>query len=814
MILRADDNGTDTFAPSIFHPTDSNGGLRSALSVANAFNGTAITAISESFSVTNTLILGFDKCWSNTDATKTYIGRRSILDHVNCDGRTGFAVYGGGGGTQFDDLNVRSFLTGTGFVNCTNCNEYDWDGGTGRGDLIAINPTGTNGPYQVVLDVTGTGVFPPVTGDTIWVRTPTTNAQSAGGRYTVGTVSPVSCAHTCVSFDLAGTVSSSAALPLMGTATFDAGSTRLTAIAGLTGGATASALAVGMHVGSASGGCIPSGTIVAINPDWNTVWISSNAATTCASTTNASVRFWDEPYATAGSSVTLSSQVRTGDAFSILGAAGVTFNNCHQSNHYTGFRAGSGSGQTRFVNCVNENDHDLEDDDLYGLICEGDCGGVDWVNGILAQHATGAIVVNTSSGKAVHVSNAGIGPSNGRRSGRYADVENGILQLDNSTSDQTGNLFVRHDGTHAGYLTISGDFMSKGTLYQQDATAIVNTTGCGNTFAAPTPYSCAPAAAALRPGGRLTLTPYSVAPPTGAVMTSDVSSSNKIYYVPYASEVLPIWNGSAYGVVDIGSTGLSMNLNTGVQFAANLYDIFAETGRAGVPELCTGPAWANVTTRSAAIAKNQGIWGNSGSMTCTHAAAAFSCPAYSCTYLGTLYALSDGHATMQLGPAIHGGGPALCLCLYNAYNRVPVVAEGLDNDPAYSDSYTVWKPMNVSQTGGFADGVHYYNSITVIDGLGEMNIDAQLVQRAIGGTGAAQIGISVSSDAGAIPNPVLSSQNPGSTAVSLSSSLRAPPLLGLWFVQAMEHGGSGTAPQYGGTVIIPNSQMLSLQVDD
>lgn len=820
VIMRADEGGADPYAPSHRVPTT----LRQALTARAAFgSGTAIMAISESFSVTNTLILGFGTCWTNNAGTTTpadqKTGRRVILDHVNCDGTTGFAINSGGGGTQFDDLNVRSFLTGTGFVDC-DCNEYTWENEGSTANFVRLARNTANNKYQVLLD-TSVGGSPPQDGDTVWVRTPTDHLQSAGGRYenitgvTSITTSPCPTS-SCVYFDLPGSVFSSSN-PLYqraDTATFASGTNMLTGLS-----IDLNTLAIGMNVGSPSGGCIPSGTIADIEPAWNTVCISSNTPTTCASTTDNHVLFWDsdDTYPTSASSgqLTLSAQTRSGDAFSILGAPGVTFNNCHSSNHYTGFHAGEGSGQTRFVNCVNENDHDLEDDALYGLVCEVDCGGADWVNGILGQHATVAIKVDTSSHKVVHVTNAGVGPSSGRQRGRYADLIRGNLILDSAAADSAGNIFVwRSDEDHEAHLTMDGAYAPNGMIYQQDATAIANTTGCGNTFSVPTPYSCTPAFAVPLPGGRLSLTAYSATPPTGAVITSDVTNGSKIYYVPYNSQALPIWNGSAYGAVDIGSTGLSMNLNSGVQMHQTLYDIFAETSRAGVPELCTGPAWTMTPSiaRSSTIAKNQGLWGNSGQMTCTHAATAFSCPAYACTYLGTTYPLTDGRATMQIGPKSQVNGPALCVCLYNAYNRVPVVAEGHDTVGSYTDSTSGWHPMNGSTThdGGLADGMTAKDSITVVDGLGEMNVEAELFDITKGSAGVpAQIGIDFNAVTGA---PLYASVNPSTVnAFSFGASLRAPPLPGLWFVQAMElGGGTASSPSYGSA----GYQVFSISVDD
>src|SRR5207249_500523 len=118
------------------------------------------------------------------------------------------------------------------------------------------------------------------------------------------------------------------------------------------------------------------------------------------------------------------------------------------NGHYVGFHVGDQANLVRFVNCANDSDPtNLQDDDLIGLLCDGehngqDCADVDWVNGVLSQHATGAVVLSSDSTHVLHITNAGIGPADGRQTGRYAEVEAGVLALDNSSSGVAGNLFV------------------------------------------------------------------------------------------------------------------------------------------------------------------------------------------------------------------------------------------------------------------------------------------------------------------------------------------------------------------------------------
>src|ERR1051326_8078462 len=198
---------------------------------------------------------------------------------------------------------------------------------------------------------------------------------------------------------------------------------------------------------------------------------------------------------------------------------------------------------------------------------------------------------------------------------------------------------------------------------------------------------------------RLTLTAYSTTPPTNAVMTADVTAAGAVYYAPYFSQSISVWNGSAFTASDIGPNGLSLNLHTAVQTTAGgpLYDMFAETIHTGTLELCTRPGRSS----GRGVVRLAGVWVNQDGLTCTNSSSdAFTCPIFQCTYLGTMYAVTDGKTAMQFGPLSASGGAGMCLCLFNAYNRVPLVAESLDSEAAYSDNANTWQPMNSTHSGG------------------------------------------------------------------------------------------------------------------
>lgn len=106
------------------------------------------------------------------------------------------------------------------------------------------------------------------------------------------------------------------------------------------------------------------------------------------------------------------------------------------------------------------------------------------------------------------------------------------------------------------------------------------------------------AEAATDPGGRLTLT--SLTP----ITTSDVTSATTIYYVPYKSDKVPLYDGSAWAAYTV-ATELSQTtadtLKSPAAVANNSnYDLFVWND-AGTLRLSRGPAWTSDTGRGTGV---------------------------------------------------------------------------------------------------------------------------------------------------------------------------------------------------------------------
>lgn len=109
--------------------------------------------------------------------------------------------------------------------------------------------------------------------------------------------------------------------------------------------------------------------------------------------------------------------------------------------------------------------------------------------------------------------------------------------------------------------------------------------------------------ASVRPGGRITL--HSSQP----VPTADITggSATIVYYLPYTSQKIPLYDGSNWVVRDIGASGRSVSLSGTT--ANKIYDIYAYWDGDSV-ELERGTSWTNDTTRatgSGGVSRYDGI---------------------------------------------------------------------------------------------------------------------------------------------------------------------------------------------------------------
>ncbi len=298
----------------------------------------------------------------------------------------------------------------------------------------------------------------------------------------------------------------------------------------------------------------------------------------------------------------------------------------------------------------------------------------------------------------------------------------------------------------------------------------------------------------LPPQGRLTLTSGS------PVMTVDVTGATGIYYPPYNGNIMPIYDGTVFNMKVFSQ--LLMSLSTANNTSGNSYDLFV-FANSGTPAIASGPAWTNVTGRSAAITQINGLWVNSGSINLTNGATSYSgISAGQATCVGSFYCPTNGTTSMQFKPAAASGGSNALLGVSNAYNRVKVFASSRDSTASWTYASTTWRAANGS-TG---------NRVTWIDSLGQSAVLAhytQAVQAGLSG-GDIEVGVLFNASSGA-PSGKWGTQENNSASIIQNDVLAEDKLtaLGLNYAQAVEQNAAGAT----GTFFGGNFQILTVDIE-
>lgn len=154
--------------------------------------------------------------------------------------------------------------------------------------------------------------------------------------------------------------------------------------------------------------------------------------------------------------------------------------------------------------------------------------------------------------------------------------------------------------------THSGTSLARGTL-------IASSTGSAIAFTSAVIISNTPAAyfgnyaqtdfEASIPGGRLTLTSGT------PVTTTDVTGASSIYYAPWVTDVISLWDANWWRPISFTQTTLAL----GTLSSGAVYDVFAylSGGALALESL----AWANSTTRATAVTIQDGRYCKSGDKT-------------------------------------------------------------------------------------------------------------------------------------------------------------------------------------------------------
>lgn len=247
---------------------------------------------------------------------------------------------------------------------------------------------------------------------------------------------------------------------------------------------------------------------------------------------------------------------------------------------------------------------------------------------------------------------------------------------DRPTQTQFGNLIDSYQDTTASLITLSSASLGSvglQVLAAGTSAAAQSAIGLG-TVAVLNADGLAPIA-----GGRLTLTTLT------PVTTSDVTAATTIYYTPYYSALVPIYNGTAFVEKSFSELSVALDSNsghTGYQQSAKNFDLFVFSD-SGTIRLGTGPAWSSDTSRGTGAGTTElqllsGVLTNANAITLRFGSAVGNTVAVTinqATYVGTFRATADGQSTDSLAQRL----------LYNHYNRV--VRTFLAQIPTASWSY-------------------------------------------------------------------------------------------------------------------------------
>lgn len=170
------------------------------------------------------------------------------------------------------------------------------------------------------------------------------------------------------------------------------------------------------------------------------------------------------------------------------------------------------------------------------------------------------------------------------------------------------------------------------------------------------------------PGGRATL--QSATP----VMVSSQLAQQTIFYAPYNSPFIPLYNGSSVLLTQFTSSlsdqvGLSLAMSGAANFPSGaVFDLFV-TLSGGTPIL-VATQWTNTTTRATTLSVFGGFLTNSGSMTAqTGPSTSMTVPQNQGTFVGSFICSAQGQSQFKYGSGASGGGAAY-FGLCNYYNKV------------------------------------------------------------------------------------------------------------------------------------------------
>lgn len=282
------------------------------------------------------------------------------------------------------------------------------------------------------------------------------------------------------------------------------------------------------------------------------------------------------------------------------------------------------------------------------------------------------------------------------------------------------------------------------------------------------------------PQGRLTLVS------TTPIMTTSQSAKTTVYYTPYVGRCAPLYDGSAFLMVDVGGelsqTTADTTKSPAAVSASSLYDIFIWND-AGTYRATRGPAWSSATTRGTGAGTSElvmisGIYLNANAITNGPTAQRG-------TYVGTI--LSNGSSQIDYIFGANGaGGTEAWFGIWNMYNRVVVATIIGDTTDNWTYGTSTWRAANASNL----------MRATMVRGLNEDGVSATygcLVSTSASDYAAIGIGLDSTTSFSGFSGAT------GATGgiLDVTAGFGGLPGLGSHYLQAVEYRVSGTITFFG-----------------
>ena len=390
-----------------------------------------------------------------------------------------------------------------------------------------------------------------------------------------------------------------------------------------------------------------------------------------------------------------------------------------------------------------------------------------------AQGADGWIVVNARGSTTATVTLAG-----NAKIGFISEVGNGGIDLSGATVTFSGSItYTGHpssafvnagEGSYfAAYNTTwSGTFTGR-KYYASDFAAAVSQNEIEDIPGSAAGVWSNPIITA--PQGRLTLT--SATP----ITVADVTGATTVYYTPYTGDYVAVSVNATntYEMTTFAEVSLALSAT---HHATNTnYDLFVIRDTDNSPILCSGPAWTNDTTRSAAISRPNGIWANTASMTVRYGAGANTtktAAAGEAVYVGTIRTGSAGETEDSNAKRF----------VWNAYGRVARSMRVLETTNFWTYSTADWRQLNNSAA----------NQLAFVRGWDFDSASATTSVYCNTSSGTVGLGLGIGLDsstafnAGSLP----AYQDVGTTFSQLHSHYTGFPGLGYHTLRAIERGGA------------------------